>query len=304
MSAAEKMTAGNLQKRMATESNLVLLDIMPEDRYNDVHIPGAVNACVYEVVFGDKAAGLIADKSTPVVVYDVRSETKGAEVAAEKLKRLGYTNISVLDGGLEAWCKAGNTIAGDKGDACLEKSSYNLADGNYTIDIDTSSITWAGRNANSRHYGSLKFASGSLTIQGGVVKGNCTVDMRSIQNDDLSDKELNAALLHHLSSDDFFYTEKYPTSAFTFQAESLPDAPAGAAGHVVAGDMHICGITAPLEFPAVILPHAEGGISAEAHFDLDRTKFGIIYGCARFFDFLGMHLVYENISLDVVIRAK
>lgn len=35
----------------------------------------------------------------------------------------------------------------------------------------------------------------------------------------------------------------------------------------------------------------------EAHFAIDRTNWGIIYGSARFFEHLGMHQVFDEISL-------
>jgi hypothetical protein len=41
------------------------------------------------------------------------------------------------------------------------------------------------------------------------------------------------------------------------------------------------------------------GINLEAHFDLDRTEWGIIYGSARFFEHLGMHQVFEAISISL-----
>jgi len=34
-------------------------------------------------------------------------------------------------------------------------------------------------------------------------------------------------------------------------------------------------------------------IGIEAHFDIDRTKWDIIYGSSRFFEHLGMHLVFD-----------
>jgi hypothetical protein len=49
---------------------------------------------------------------------------------------------------------------------------------------------------------------------------------------------------------------------------------------------------------------AEGGLAIEAHFDMDRTRWGIIYGSARFFEYLGMHLVFDLISFQVRIIAR
>lgn len=39
------------------------------------------------------------------------------------------------------------------------------------------------------------------------------------------------------------------------------------------------------------------------HFDIDRTRWGVICGSSRFFKHLGMHLVYDPISIQVRIFA-
>ncbi|HMO64134.1 MAG TPA: rhodanese-like domain-containing protein, partial [Verrucomicrobiota bacterium] len=47
----------------------VLLDVrLPED-YAEAHLPGAVNACVFEVAFPQRAAELAPDRARSVVVY-------------------------------------------------------------------------------------------------------------------------------------------------------------------------------------------------------------------------------------------
>ena len=54
---------------------------------------------------------------------------------------------------------------------------------------------------------------------------------------------------------------------------------------------------------ATITKTPENGLAAEAHFDIDRTRWGVIYGSARFFEYLGMHLVFDLISFQVRIIA-
>lgn len=57
-----------------------------------------------------------------------------------------------------------------------------------------------------------------------------------------------------------------------------------------------------MTFPATVTPLTDEMIGIEAHFDIDRTKWDIIYGSSRFFDHLGMHLVFDltNIQLRMV----
>jgi rhodanese-related sulfurtransferase len=59
----------------------------------------------------------------------------------------------------------------------------------------------------------------------------------------------------------------------------------------------------------LLLPEGEYHIDtdalvSEAHFDIDRTRWNVIYGSTRFFENLGMHLVFDLISFQVRIVAR
>ena len=43
----------------------------------------------------------------------------------------------------------------------------------------------------------------------------------------------------------------------------------------------------------------DGTVSIEAHFDLDRTRWNVLYGSSRFFEHLGMHLVYDLLTIEL-----
>ena len=43
-----------------------------------------------------------------------------------------------------------------------------------------------------------------------------------------------------------------------------------------------------MRFEATVNLRPDGGYAIEAHFDIDRTQWGIIYGSSRFFKHLGM----------------
>jgi len=50
------------------------------------------------------------------------------------------------------------------------------------------------------------------------------------------------------------------------------------------------------QLASVELKEAPGIIT---HFDMDRTRWGVIYGSSRFFEHLGMHLVFDLISFQI-----
>ena len=168
--------------------------------------------------------------------------------------------------------------------------------------MERSVIEWTGRNPNSRHFGTLRLASGTIAIAAGQASGAFAIDMRSIANADLAGNELQPVLLAHLNSEDFFFTSRFPTATFTLDSVQMVAEPyVGTPNCRVAGSLELRGVRASLDFPATVAPTAEGGFSVEAHFDIDRTRWPVIYGSARFFRHLGMHLVFDPISLQLRI---
>jgi hypothetical protein len=69
------------------------------------------------------------------------------------------------------------------------------------------------------------------------------------------------------------------------------------------GTLELKGIKARQDFMATVTKPAENCLAAEAHFDIDRARWNIIYGSARSFEHLGMHLVFDLISVQVRIAA-
>ena len=65
----------------------------------------------------------------------------------------------------------------------------------------------------------------------------------------------------------------------------------------VEGTLELRGVRAPLDFEATVSTVKGGALAVEAHFDLDRTRWGLIYGSARFFAHLGMHVVFDHVGI-------
>src|SRR5687767_13339505 len=93
----------SLQSATAQGAAPAILDVRLEDDFAAGHIPGSKNNCVFEVAFDERMAGVIPDKSAPLVVAGSRDGSHEAPMAAEKLERLGYADVRVLDGGLAGW---------------------------------------------------------------------------------------------------------------------------------------------------------------------------------------------------------
>jgi polyisoprenoid-binding protein YceI len=224
-----------------------------------------------------------------------------AAVAAEKMLRMGYRQVSVFEGGIAAWRSAGYPLEGDDpGAANLPDPVFRFDDGIYPVVPGASLIQWTGRNANGRHYGTVALAGGKAQVASGEITGAFEVDMTSIQNINLKGDPLESVLVDHLKSDDFFFVRMFPTARLTLRSViPMDDATPTEANYEITGDLTLRGITKTLRLPATVNRLAEGGFAAEAHFDIDRTRWGVIYGSARFFKHLGMHQVYDVISFEV-----
>ena len=184
------ITAERLRLWMTEGRDLLILDTLPEDVYGKRHIPGAKNACVYEVVFPQRVEAVVPDRNREIVVYGSSIVSMDAVTATEKLLRLGYQRLSVLSGGLAAWQEAGYPLEGDEVGGTIDPGiRLRLVDGTYAVDTEQSVVQWIGRNANSRHFGTIRLAGGEIAVRGRMVTGEFTIDVRTIKNVDLEGNE-------------------------------------------------------------------------------------------------------------------
>ena len=299
----DRLLAEDLHEWLGRSENLVLVDVLTKSHFRRAHLPGAVNACVFKVDFLETMEQAVSDKTETVVVYGSSENSMDALVAEEKLLSAGYGQVLVLEGGLKAWSEAGFAL---EGEAVSEKSDTGvylcIKDGNYPVDITRSTLKWIGRNATTTHFGHVQLSDATLQVKNSSINGVFSLDMESISNENLKGDKFHPVLIDHLKSDDFFFTRLFPHARFRITDSHLLEKPfRGSPNYKIAGDLLLRGKTASLDFLSTVNLTKKGCLLAEAHFDLDRTNWGIIYGSARFFEFLGMHLVYDLISLELRI---
>jgi polyisoprenoid-binding protein YceI len=170
----------------------------------------------------------------------------------------------------------------------------------YKLDPANSRVKWIGKKFLGAHWGWVNFKSGSIAYDGKkIISGEFEVDMNTIRNEDLQDKEYNAKLVNHLKSDDFFSVAKFPTAKFVItHSTPLKAEKPGDPNFAITGKMTIKGITQTISFPAFV--KVDGNkITAKATFDIDRTKFDVRYGSGSFFDNLGDNVIYDNFTLEL-----
>lgn len=276
-----------------------IIDILSAESYASEHLPGAINLCVYETAFLEKVRAAFPDVATKLTVCGWDDSTREAHLAAEKLAAAGYRRVEVLPGGLAGWKARGGAL--ERSEIQAEKARA----GRYEINVTASFVRWMGRNLFNYHTGTLALGSGYIVTEGGCLSGGkFTIDMTSLCCTDITDPALNALLVAHLRSSDFFAVDEFPTAEFVISsANLLSDATAGVPNFRVRGDLTLRGVTRSIEFPAVVAEQNEGGLTAQALLDIDRTEWGAIYGSGKFYARLGQHVVNDHIHLHLKVAT-
>ena len=96
---AEKISPAELSDLLNGDSPFALIDVRESGEYNSSHIPGASLIPRRRIEHIIESSAPV--KSVPIVVCD--DDGRRAPLAAATLERLGYSSVSVLDGGVNRW---------------------------------------------------------------------------------------------------------------------------------------------------------------------------------------------------------
>jgi len=91
---------------LLTTGDVVVVDALPVSYYNQIHLPGALNLVESDV--DDLASGLLPDKNATIVTYCSNEACGNSQAVANRLERLGYTNVRKYREGIQDWVAAGN----------------------------------------------------------------------------------------------------------------------------------------------------------------------------------------------------
>jgi len=295
------VSASGLKSLLDQGRQLTIIDVLPEQYYQSRHMAGALNYCVYEVVFLDRIQADFRDRGAALAVYSASHRCMAAQDAADKLVAAGYQDVTVCMDGIEAWAGAGYPV---EGSGCPQPASPDVLEagtGDLEVDIAESRVEWFGRSRTARHRGTVSLSRGRLVFrEGRLAAGTFTLDMRSIRNENLQDAGLRSILEAHLTSRDFHHAAEHPEATFeTTRVLPLAGCTPGVPNYDVEGRLTLRDKAGDLRFPATVERLDDGRIAVEAHFDLDRTGWGVNYGSGRYFEKLGMHLVHDLVSIQL-----
>jgi phage shock protein E len=104
--AQQKVQAPEFEKLMAADKSAQIIDVRTPEEFISGHLPGARNINVSDSGFKSQVNTL--DKTKTVLVYcasGVRSTN-----AAEQMKKMGFSKVYNLDGGIRSWAAQGKPI--------------------------------------------------------------------------------------------------------------------------------------------------------------------------------------------------
>ena len=170
----------------------------------------------------------------------------------------------------------------------------------YKLNPKKCDVRWSGYKFGTTHEGTLKIKSGTITMKNNVLTDiKVVVDMTTIQNTDLQDKDQKEKLVNHLKSTDFFDVQNFPEA--TFQSKSISRKLNQ--DYFIVGKLTIKGKTNEVKLP-VTLDVTPDKIKTNVSFTFDRTKYDVRYGSKKFFDKIGDKLIYDDVDVYMYIEAE
>ena len=96
---SQQISAEALAALLEGSESFALIDVREAGEYNSTHIPGSSLIPRRELEF--RIAGSVPHRGAHVILCD--DDGRRATLAAGTLEGLGYSNVSVLDRGINSW---------------------------------------------------------------------------------------------------------------------------------------------------------------------------------------------------------
>jgi rhodanese-related sulfurtransferase len=95
-----------LKQWMDEKRDITLVDVLPADKFEDFHLPGAINVPL-DADFEMRIQEHFPDRFQAIVVYCYDHECSASPRAAETMQRLGYQKVYDYEAGKMDWRHAG-----------------------------------------------------------------------------------------------------------------------------------------------------------------------------------------------------
>lgn len=107
---ASKLNQADIVRKMLDNKAGMVIDVRSSQRFDQGHIPGAVNFPLEE--FDDNIGRMFSqiNRNTSIIVYCSSATCQKSHLFAQRLKKLQYHNVNVFSGGFSGWVEKGHPI--------------------------------------------------------------------------------------------------------------------------------------------------------------------------------------------------
>ena len=95
-----------LTHMLEQQRELVLIDALPEDEFENEHLPYAINVPLDDK-FEDRIREAVPEPEYAIVVYCANAQSPFSTEAARRIEALGYVSVFQYRDGKEDWRSAG-----------------------------------------------------------------------------------------------------------------------------------------------------------------------------------------------------
>lgn len=216
-----------------------------------------------------------------------------------KTKILNIALITFLSVAIIGCKKKADEVKTTEAEEVAEASSVSTK---YSVDTESSTISWKGFKPTGTHNGSISVESGVFNIKDSTIEsGTFLIDMNSIVVEDIpAEEEANSKLTGHLKSADFFDVESFPSAAFSVTGFETVDGQT-----ILSGNLKMKDTENNVSIPVTVSENNDNVTIESETFTIDRSKWNVKYGSKSFFDDLGDKFINDDIELKVnIVAAK
>ena len=102
----EEISADDVQQKFNNGEEFCLIDVREADEFSNFHIDGAQH--LSKGWAEAKIHTVVSDKDEEIVLYC--GSDKRSALVADNLKKMGYSNVKSMAGGIKGWIDAGKPV--------------------------------------------------------------------------------------------------------------------------------------------------------------------------------------------------
>lgn len=121
------ITTPELKQRLGQDLGLHVWNVTTDEYFKGEMIPGSRHIPVDKL--GDALKNSSLAKDANIIVYCAGPKCPASKMAAEQMEKLGYSNVTKFEGGIEDWKKAGYDVEScAKGSCETSQNSCSTSD--------------------------------------------------------------------------------------------------------------------------------------------------------------------------------